>query len=185
MKIELTKYERDFCKMIASLRTSTNRAITPENFAANTGVDPNFIEIEGVMSELAFFKLLDIFPGRIMDTEPRSASKGQDPGDMTVNGYNIDVKATKHQDGQLLSRIKNPNVDLVVLMLGQKGCYRFGGGMWSEDLYQPWRYGMEEKFPQPCFSAPQWELLTPRRVLSILNHTCSSTASTESEKLYY
>jgi len=170
MKIELTKSEREFCKYIAGLRNSANRKVTDANPAGKT-INVSFAEQEGVMSELAFCKMMNIFPQEALDVSTRSVSKGEDNGDATINGYNIDVKATKVQSGQLLSRNKNPNVDLIVLMLGVNGCYRLGGGMWSDDLYQPWRFGLNTEMPIPCYSALQDELLSPRQLLSVLGHT--------------
>lgn len=177
MQVTLSETEKQICNYLAVLRKSNNRKAQPFDKIVADGLDPEYVEREGVMSELAFCKIMDRFPDQVLIIGHRSASKGEDNGDLTANGICVDVKTTKHQKGQLLAVKKNPAIDLIVLMTGENGCYRLAGGMWAEDLYQERRYGIPEKMYRPCYSALQEELITPKNVLKVLNHTSSSTTS--------
>lgn len=173
MKINLTSSERDFCLHVAALRDKSNRLVTAQNPVVNSGVQPDYAEREGVMSELAFCKMLNIFPTEFFDVSPRSATSGEDLGDAVVNGWTIDVKTTKYKTGKLLSKRKNPAIDLVVLMIGENGSYELVGGLLASDMYQDWRYN-RFKMPTPCFAALQEELMTASQVIS---HTSCAKAS--------
>lgn len=171
MQITLSQNEKRLCEFIARERKQANRKVDPRDIIAEHGLDPWYVECEGVMSELAFCRAMDKYPDEIFEVGCRSAAKGEDRGDATINGICIDVKSTKYQSGQLLCVKRNPSIDLIVLMTGEKGCYRLAGGMWAEDMYEDWRYGTTDKIPYPCFKATQAELLPPKKVMEILNHT--------------
>lgn len=170
MIVELTPTEIQLCTDLANLRKETNRKVQPNDRVERFGLDADYVEREGVLSELAFCKLVNSYPNEVFSIGHRSASKGEDDGDATVNGLCIDVKATKHQKGQLVSFRKNPAIDLIVLMIGENGYYRLAGGIWSQDMYQSSRWGVPEKMRQPCYSARQEELLLPKQLFDLFSN---------------
>jgi hypothetical protein len=165
---QLNELEIAVCTHIAKLRKQSNRKANPNDPVANAGLEPHYIEREGVLSELAFSKLVNVYPEELFIVSNRSVTRGEDNGDLTVNGVCIDVKTTKHQSGRLVSFRKNPNVDLIVLMTGENGYYRFAGGLPSDDMYQQYRWGIPSKMKQYCFSAEQEELMTVKQVFDLL-----------------
>jgi hypothetical protein len=168
MIINLSEVEKELCNYLAVLRKKGNRAVNPVDAVAEFGLEADYVEREGVMSELAFCQLANVYPDQVFSIGHRSATKGEDDGDLTVNGICIDVKTTKHQTGRLVSFRKNPSVDLIVLMTGEEGCYRFVGGMQSEDMYQSYRWGIPNGMKQKCFSAVQQELMTAKQVMDYI-----------------
>lgn len=168
MIVELTPYEIQLCTLIAGWRKSVNRKAQPHEQMTGWGLDPNYIEREGVLSELAFCKLANIYPDQVFEIGHRSAKNQEDKGDATVNGFCIDVKTTKHQKGRMCAVSINPSIDFVVMMVGEKGYYRFAGGLPAEDIYKKNRWGVPEKMSRPCFSATQEELMTPKQVFNYL-----------------
>lgn len=180
MKIKLSENEIRLCEFIAKQRRESNRAANVHDSIKERGSDPWHLECEGVMSELAFSLAMDKYPTEIFLTDIRSAANGEDRGDVTINGICIDVKSTKYRSGQLLCVKRNPSIDLIVLLIGEKGSYELSGGMWAKDIYQEHRYGTTNKIPYPCYKASQEELLTTEQVLDIISHTSSSKANPES-----
>lgn len=166
--IELNTVEKRLCDFIARQRQANNRAITPVNHALASTEDPLYIDREGVMSELAFCKLLNTYPYEIFNVEPRSVAKGEDAGDVLFGDHCIDVKVTKHETGRLVSVSKNPAVTLLAMMIGEHGTYRFVGGMLSDEMYKDERYGTPQGFRKPCYTAKQNELIAPDTVLDFL-----------------
>ena len=156
------------CLFIAKHRQKNNRAVTPINTALASKEDPLYIDTEGVMSELAFCKLINTYPYDIFNVEPRSVAKGEDNGDITFNGFCIDVKVTKYQTGKLISVSKNDAVSLIVMMIGENGTYRLAGGMLSDDMYTDDRYGLPAGFSKPCYWANQGDLIEPNQLLDML-----------------
>jgi hypothetical protein len=160
-QIQLEEAEKRLCDFIARQRQANNRAISPVNHALASKEDPLYIEKEGVMSELAFCKLLNTYPYEIFNTQPRSVAQGEDCGDVIYGDHCIDVKVTKYETGRLISVSKNPAVSLIVMMIGEHGTYRLAGGMRSSDMYSSIRFGTPNGFRKPCFSATQDELIDP------------------------
>lgn len=168
MKTELTPIEKEVCRYLATQRKQANRQVNPRDYVKEFGLEPSYIEREGVMSEMAFCKMVNVYPEQVLHIGHRSATKGEDDGDVVVNGICIDVKTTKHQTGRLVSFRKNPSVDLIVLMTGENGCYRLAGGIASQDMYQQTRWGIPPKMKQECYSAVQEELMTVKQVFDLI-----------------
>lgn len=156
------------CLFIAKHRQKNNRAISPVNTALASKEDPLYIDTEGVMSELAFCKLINTYPYDIFNVEPRSVAKGEDNGDITFNGFCIDVKVTKYHTGKLISVSKNDAVNLIVMMIGENGTYRLAGGMLSDEMYKDERYGLPAGFSKPCYWANQSDLIEPNQLIDML-----------------
>ena len=168
MIVELTPEEIQICTLLAGWRKAANRKAQPYDRIKADGLDPSYVEREGVLSELAFCKLVNAYPDQVFTIGHRSAKNLEDDGDVTVNGVCIDVKTTKHQQGRLCAVSTNPSIDLVVMMVGEKGYYRFAGGLPAEDLYQKNRWGLPKNMSRPCFSAVQQELMTPKQIFDLL-----------------
>ena len=151
---------------MARSRNAAAREVAPEDALRASVQDPIFVDYEGAMGELAFSKLLGIYPTEIFEIYHRSSSRGEDPGDLTFNNLVIDVKTTVHKNGRLVSMRKNPAINMFVLVTGK---YEIAGGMWSEDLYLESRYGMPPRFTKQCYSATQEELMTPDQLMQSIS----------------
>ena len=169
MKIKLNEAEKRLCSFVARSRNAAAREVAPEDALRVSSQDPMFVDYEGAMGELAFSKLLGVYPTEIFEIYHRSSFVGEDPGDLTFNGLVIDVKTTVHKNGRLVSMRKNPAINMFVLVTGRDGEYEVAGGMWSADLYLESRYGMPPRFTRQCYSATQDELMTPDQLMQVIS----------------
>ena len=127
MFIELTEAEQIFARELAANRTASARAGGQVNMKGS-GQSQEQVELEGVGAELAFCKLMNVYP----DT-----GNGPRPEDCHLpDGRRVDVKATQHENGHLLAvRWKKPGaVHVYVLMIGEFPRYRCVGFLPSDDL---------------------------------------------------
>lgn len=127
MFIELTPAEQIFARELAANRTASARAGGQVNMKGS-GQSQEQVELEGVGAELAFCKLMNIYP----DT-----GSGPRPEDChLLDGRRVDVKATQHEHGQLVAaRWKKPGaVHVYVLMVGTFPTYRCAGFYPSDAL---------------------------------------------------
>ena len=135
--ITLSEDEVKYCEMVAKARTVANRSndIPDKRIHPISDVLAND---EGVYSEMAFCKLLNIYP-RIFDLGPRSSSKNTDDGDAILpDGRIVDVKTTVREKGRLLVchwKIKCSHVDVFALLTGKCPSYIFRGFITSEELF--------------------------------------------------
>tara|TARA_R110001606_G_scaffold82027_1_gene188464 strand:- start:377 stop:883 length:507 start_codon:yes stop_codon:yes gene_type:complete len=150
-QIELDEVEKRLCSFIAKHRQANNRAISPVNKALVSKEDPLHVDTEGVMSELALCKALDVYPYELFDVRPRSAINGEDNGDVFYKGICIDVKVTKHKNGKLVCLHKNPAIDVVVLMTGEFGKYEIKGGVAVDEMFVDSNYGLPKGFSRKCY----------------------------------
>ena len=158
MKIELNNFEKEVGMMIAKHRYSMNRkgnVFDARQTDTMTELEP---DIEGAMSELAFCKVAQVYPDNVFTLRLASKSKNTDMGDVMIDGKVFDVKSTKHLSGRLITRKKNPHVDVYALMVGAEGSYELKGVMGSEEFISSKRYGDHFMFTRPCFMATQKEL---------------------------
>jgi hypothetical protein len=169
MHTTLNEAEKRLCLFVARSRNAAAREVAPEDALRVSPKDPIFVDYEGAMGELAFSKMLGVYPTEIFEIYHRSSLNGEDPGDLTFNNLVIDVKTTVHKNGRLVSMRKNPAINMFVLMTGQDGEYDLAGGMWSAELYLPSRYGMPPNFRKECYSATQDELLDPKQVMESIS----------------
>lgn len=169
MKIKLNEAEKRLCSFVARSRNAAAREVAPEDALRVSSQDPIFVDYEGAMGELAFSKLLGVYPTEIFEIYHRSSSQGEDPGDLTFNGLVIDVKTTIHKTGRLISFRKNPAINMFVLITGRDGEYEVAGGMWSADLYAPSRYGVPVGLSKECYCATQDEIMTPDQLMQAIS----------------
>ena len=158
--IKLSDDEVKYCEMIAKARTVANRSndIPDKRIHPVSDVLAND---EGVYSEMAFCKLLNIYP-RIFDLGPRSSCKNTDDGDAILpDGRVVDVKTTVREKGRLLvchwkSRCKS--VEVFALMTGRCPEYTFRGFITSEELFVEERLRCMRQGAPMSYVAEQYEL---------------------------
>jgi len=123
--------------------------------------DTHKIDTLGAEAELAFAKMSDMYPKDFLVLKPKSKAKGTDNGDLTVDGISIDVKATTHEKGMLLSTSKHTSgIELFALMV-KKGedTFQLKGFMLADELATQGRFGRAGgKLRRPAYVAYQDEL---------------------------
>lgn len=160
MNIELNELEIQIGTSIAKKRYASNRKGKVKNtLLVKTKKEKIALDIEGVLSELAFCKIAQVYPSEVFDIGLRSKKNGKDLGDAFLGGVAVDVKSTKTQTGRLISMFNNKNVDFYALMIGEEGSYRLAGLMESDVLCVDSRWGHHGVFKKPCFKAEQDELI--------------------------
>ncbi len=127
MIVHLSEHEMILVKLLGLLRHHANISAKTIDRKRSTedGADINIV---GVMAEYAFCKWKNVF----MDcsTENRSGSY-----DVLCNGFRIDIKATKNQNGNLICQLKqNLDVDIYILALVNQNSVEFLGWISSFDL---------------------------------------------------
>lgn len=129
--IVLTEAEQRLAKFLATRRYQNARS--KGLFNAKMGDQSNELtDLEGIAAEIAFCKLVNIYPDLDLDHT--------NPADCYLrDGRAVDVKSTIYSSGRLLCvRWKNvTQVDLFVLMVGEFPRYRCAGFMSSAELMQP------------------------------------------------
>lgn len=161
MNVELNELEIEIGKSIAKKRYAENRKKNTKNtLLVKTKKEKIALDTEGVLSELAFCKIAQIYPGEVFDIGVRSKKNGKDLGDAFVGNISVDVKSTKTESGRLISMFNNKNVDYYALMIGEIGNYRLAGLMQSNELCDKNRWGHHGVFRMPCFKAEQNELIS-------------------------
>lgn len=114
--------------VLAAMRQAVNRSSQVENRRIGPQSDYQ-TEVDGLVAELAFCKWKNICPD--MTTSPRSGG-----ADCVVNGWSVDVKATRRQDGRLLAVMsKNAaSADIYVLAVVNDNSARFAGWAFTHEL---------------------------------------------------
>jgi len=125
--VALTDPEIMFCKLAAGLRTLTARAAKVKD-AKMGDLSGLQMDEDGLLGEYAFCKRMNVFPDLVPG--PRSGSF-----DCVFMGKRIDIKATRHRDGRLLSTLKNnDDVDIYVLAIIEGSKVTFPGYALKSDL---------------------------------------------------
>ena len=125
--MKLTTTEQKIASYIAKARYNKARA---KNIPNNKkGPQSNYeTDLEGVASEMAAAKILNLWPDLQIDTVPDH--------DLILNNKTIDVKATKYSSGRLIAGL-NKNIkhcDYYMLMIGTFPEYRCAGVATKEEL---------------------------------------------------
>lgn len=93
MIITLTESEQMIVNYVAKCRNEANIANGSHKRGAASTMTGFEIDQQGFGGELAFCKAMNVFPDFTVFC--RSAAKGEDNGDCTVQGLRIDVKTSK------------------------------------------------------------------------------------------
>jgi len=129
--VVLSEAEQRLAKFLATRRYQNARS--KGLFNAKMGDQSNELtDLEGIASEIAFCKLMNIYPDLDLDHTNSADCFLRD-------GRAVDVKSTVYNSGRLLSvRWKDASkVDIFVLMVGEFPRYRCAGFMSSAELIQP------------------------------------------------
>ena len=128
--VTLTREEMNIVRILGELRSSMSRSHGVKNNKVSDLADHE-IDIDGVMSELAFCKHHNIYFDPTIN--PRSSTY-----DCLYKGKRIDIKSTRHQNGRLIKHIKhNPDVDVFVLAIIKDNTVTFPGYYTANNLYKP------------------------------------------------
>ncbi len=127
--ISLTPLEIRLAKAVAHLRMTAGRAQARADLRIGPQ-DEIVTDTEGASAELALCRMLNIYPAGVLQT-----ARPDNGADLTINGWSIDVKASKYQTARLLvATHKRKHADLYVLLIGENGRYNFGGWATREEL---------------------------------------------------
>jgi hypothetical protein len=127
MMIRLERGEQEVCEYLAKERhNNARRKGVPRG---KKGPQSDYeTDLEGIASELAAAKLLNVWPDMKIGEAPAH--------DLIVGSYTIDVKTTKYRTGKLIAALdkKNKPCDYYMLMLGTFPEYSLGGFCRKEEL---------------------------------------------------
>ena len=127
MKMCLGETEQKVCEYIAKERynNASKKGITDNKKGQQSNYDT---DMEGVASEMAAAKLLNVWPDIQIEEIPTH--------DLIVGKYTVDVKATKYRKGKLIAALhkKDKACDYYMLMLGTFPEYYLGGLCKKEKL---------------------------------------------------
>lgn len=132
--VELNNQEQEICRALAKQRYANNRKEGMRN--AKRGRQSNEdTDLEGVGSEVAFCKIINLYADFGIRTRPAD----DDDGDFNLkDGRAVDVKATRYKSGRLVALPwKNGNARLFALMIGTFPKYAFKGFMTADELLRP------------------------------------------------
>jgi hypothetical protein len=129
--VHLNEAEQKLAEFVARKRYESNRA----GNVADQKIGPQSAQetdIEGAASEIAFCKLMNVYPDLSTDAHPAHDA-------VIYPGGRVDVKSTKYKNGRLLAvagKAGNP-ADVYALMVGTRPTYRFAGLISAERLLRP------------------------------------------------
>ena len=132
IKISLSENEQRLAKFIAKSRYENARSNNVKDLKMGSQSNEE-IDLEGFAAELAYCKLMNLFP----DLETGEALPNFDC--ISRFGVTIDVKTTKHKSGHLLATLKKKNnpPDKYVLIIGEFPDYQVVGEVGSDEFLQP------------------------------------------------
>jgi len=169
-KVTLNKLEVYIAQQVAKSRVKNAEANGNGRTSADMSRSVYAVFLEGVYGELAFCKLLNIYPEEVFSMTLPSVKAGTDYGDIHINGLNIDIKTTRYQTGMLCATTHNPNIDVYLLMVGDDvtHTYECRGAMTRDELVQDKNFGNNNgKFKVPCHYASQDMLHDYKKLLDI------------------
>tara|TARA_Y100001963_G_scaffold45011_2_gene63334 strand:+ start:245 stop:769 length:525 start_codon:yes stop_codon:yes gene_type:complete len=165
-KISLNMGEQLACKAIAKERYSTARGAGVTNSRVGKQSDEE-TDLEGVAAELAFAKYYSEYPTGVFDIGARSSKKGEDAdGDIKINGYIVDVKATRYHKGRLIAAEwkDHSSIDYYALVVGTFPSYEVKGVMRTSDLITKERLKTLPRGTNKVYQAEQDELQFPKEL---------------------
>ncbi len=126
-EITLSETEQKVAEYIAKKRFESARKMGIPNNRKGPQSDHE-TDLEGVASEMAAAKILNVWPDLEVDVIPDH--------DLLVKGKTLDIKATKYVTGHLIAGVhkKGKPCDWYMLMIGTFPTYRVGGLARREQL---------------------------------------------------
>lgn len=130
-QITLSENEQRLARFIGQKRYATARSNNVKNLKIGDQSNEE-IDLEGFGAELAFCKLMNIYP----DLETGDSLPNFDC--VSRFGVTIDVKTTKHKTGHLLATLKKKNnpPDKYVLIIGEFPSYQIVGEIGADEFLQ-------------------------------------------------
>ena len=128
--VTLSDPEMATCRMLGEMRSLVARGnnVKDRKMSDSAGHE---IDVDGMIAEYAFCKHFNIFPD--LTPSPRSGSC-----DCVYQGKRIDIKSTRHKDGQLLATMKNNlDIDVYVLAIIDGNTVNFPGYATKKELINP------------------------------------------------
>lgn len=162
--IELSPIEIKMGEYLGKAITNFHKD-SPNTKEIDTRLSKLYKSIELVLSEMALCKVLNVYPKETFFVGHRSVDNGTDFGDASYYGYRIDAKSTRYKSGRLAVVAPNKNIDVYILMTGEKGKYSVVGGMYSKDLFVPERHKKPQNFITKSYIAEQSELIPIEKLL--------------------
>jgi len=127
MEVELTVAEQKLAQYLATKRHQAARKTGVKNSRIGPQSDEQ-TDLEGIGAELAFCKIMNIYPDLQFGERPIEDA-------VLPDGRTVDIKTTQYKQGRLLAvPWKKPNIDLFALMVGTFPKYRFAGMMTADEL---------------------------------------------------
>jgi hypothetical protein len=153
----LTEDEVKFANLIGSKRNSTNRKLQVTDTRYKR-TDPLEIDQLGARAELAIHKFCNQYPEEMFVFKPVSKANKTDLGDIVIEGFSVDVKATKYKTGKLLTNIGPlPDIDIFGLIVENNlNEYDLKGFLPAYDLHDEKRI---EVVGRQVYAAHQKDLL--------------------------
>ena len=143
--IRLNRDELRVAKGLGTLRNQSNRKANVDDAVVGSDGDSVEIDVLGTQGEFAFCKLFNTWPD--LTIGPRQTSPVGDT-QLRIADFDIvpvDVKTTRHRDGQLLATLNHTLSNspllfaLMVAHSGETGGFIFGGFALAYDLLHPSR----------------------------------------------
>jgi len=128
MRVELNPGEMVIANVLATMRNAVSRGSGTKD--AKIGKQSALqTDLDGAVAEIAFAKAHNAY----LDFSVAPKSGGHD---LFVNGYKVDVKATRYQHGKLLATTKKTLGDAQIFVLGivNDHVVTFAGWAWATDL---------------------------------------------------
>ena len=131
MKIILDNSEMLICSVVATLRNTTARGNGVRDARMDNKMTAIDIDTIGMMAELAWAKWKDCYPD--LSVFPQSGTH-----DFVIDGYTIDIKATRVKSGRLLATLKKSECcsDIYVLGIVDGNEVDFVGYATKSDLFR-------------------------------------------------
>jgi hypothetical protein len=134
MIVKLNEVEQKLAIFLAKKRHQANRSSNTTNRKIG-GQSDEQTDLEGVGAEIAYCKIMNVYPDMDLDHRP--------PDDATLSdGRTVDVKATRYKSGRLVVvPWKKAGVDLFALMVGEFPEYRLAGTKPADEVIREDRLG--------------------------------------------
>ena len=161
MEITLTDAEQLIVNYVAQCRLEANQRNNSHRPPSASGMTAFEIDQQGFGGEMAFCRALNVFPDFTVTC--RSAAKGQDNGDCTVQGIRIDVKTSKKATSSLwVKEHKKGCADAYALVVGTFPTFTVVGLVGHETVFQ------YRKKTRDSYVVDQSELIAPEIFFSAL-----------------
>ena len=164
MIVELSKEEVMFCKDLAQGRFDRARSRGSTLNQIGDKFSKYQDDIHGMLSEWAVCKVTNRFPSQVISPVIKLKKKGEDLGDVVYKGFNLDIKSTHHNTGELWTDIRNENVDAYVFVVvsyeeNNVAICNIKGVMMADELHnRPLTHGSRKQFRKPAHCATIEEL---------------------------